>query len=112
MQDDVVGIAPEKVISPKSRWKLISILHKTKWWSMAFGTWTKDGKTDYVLAQRWNGFPGKKGQPCSRGQAIWFVLPEDTYPLYIDSKFIPEEMREEIRGKLELKQQEKSSTEV
>lgn len=103
----ITGLHPREVVSPRDKWKLIYILHVTKWWSMAFGQWTDDEQTRYVLAQRWNGEDGEKGNPISRGYATWFVLPDETYPLYIESRFIPDDKREKIRTLLLLTGQKK-----
>lgn len=105
--DNVIGLHPREAVSPRDKWKLIYLLHVSKWWSMAFGQWTDAEGTRYVLAQRWNGEGGEKGNPISRGYATWFVLPDETYPLYIESRFIPDDKREKIRTLLLLTGQKK-----
>ena len=93
------GMNPRDVVSPQSSWQLIDVLYETADWSMAIGRWKSDddGKWRPVLAQRWNGSEGSKGNPISRGYPTWFVLPDDTYPLYLDSEFIPEAKRAFVR---------------
>lgn len=96
MSTENCGVNPREVLSPVSTWQLIDVLYETKSWSMAIGRW-RDDKGDWrpVLAQRWNGNEGSKGNPISRGYPTWFILPDDTYFLYLNenNKFIPEEKR-------------------
>ncbi|MGH7056764.1 MAG: hypothetical protein ACREFZ_02625 [Acetobacteraceae bacterium] len=88
------GTDPRRVISPQANWQLIDVLVETDNWSMALGRWkSENGDWRPVLAQRWNGREGSKGNPVSRGFATWFVLPDETYPLYLESEFVPEEKR-------------------
>ena len=94
------GVNPRDVHSPQANWRLIDVLHEFEHWSMALGRWREDGDERPVLAQRWNGENGSKGNPTSRGFATWFVLPDDTYPLYIDSEFIPEVKRAFVKNTL------------
>jgi len=97
------GVNPHTVVSPQSNWQLIDVLLETEDWSMAVGRWkSDDGQWRPVLAQRWNGANGSKGNPISRGYPTWFVLPDDTYGLYIDSSFVPIEKRSFVRGILGL----------
>lgn len=98
------GVNPREVNSPQSNWQLIEVLHESEDWSMAIGRWKSDddGTWRPVLAQRWNGWEGSKGNPISRGYPTWFVLPDDTYDLYVDSRFIPSDMRPIVRGILGL----------
>lgn len=64
---------------------------------MALGRWRYDDEWRPVLAQRWNGSEGEKGNPVSHGFATWFVLPDETYELYINSAFIPEAKRSFVK---------------
>ena len=50
--------------------------------------------------QRWNGWQGSKGNPVSTGHITWFVLPDDTYPLYLASRFIPTHLRQLVFDRL------------
>ncbi|MFT8464808.1 hypothetical protein [Acetobacter syzygii] len=102
MSEDVIGTDPWTVLSPRANWKLTAVLYVSKWWSMAYGTWTDENGSRAVLAQRWNGEEGEKGNPISSGHATWFVLPDETYPLYIESRFIPDAERETVRQALGL----------
>lgn len=97
------GIDPHTVISPQSNWQLIDVLHEEDDWSMAIGRWkSDDNKWRPVLAQRWNGWNGTKGNPLSRGFTTWFILPDDTYKLYVESEFVPAEKRMFVKGILGL----------
>jgi hypothetical protein len=93
------GVNPRAVVSPQSNWQFIDVLYETDDWSMAVGRWKSDSDGTWrgVLAQRWNGWNGTKGNPISRGYPTWFVLPDDTYFLYMDSMFIPAEKRPFVR---------------
>jgi hypothetical protein len=92
------GINPRDVMSPQANWQLIDVLHEAEHWSMALGRWkSDDGKWRPVLAQRWNGWDGSKGNPISRGFPTWFVLPDETYSLYVASKFVPADKRQFVR---------------
>lgn len=95
------GFNPMEVISPRARWQLIDVLHEDEWWSMALGRWY-EGEWRPVLVQRWNGGEGSNGNPTSRGFPTWFVLPDDTYSLYLNSKFIPDEKRTFVKAILGL----------
>ena len=109
MNEDVIGTDPWTVHSPKAHWKLTAVLYVSKWWSMAYGIWTDENGSRPVLAQRWNGEKGEKGNPTSTGYATWFVLPAETYPLYIESRFIPDAEREKVRHVLGLIRDEKAA---
>lgn len=109
MNEDVIGTDPRTVLSPRANWKLIAVLYVSKWWSMAYGTWTDENGSRPVLVQRWNGEKGGKGNPTSTGHATWFVLPDETYPLYIESRFIPDAEREKVRHTLGLICDEKAA---
>ena len=50
--------------------------------------------------QRWNGWQGSKGNPVSTGHSTSFVLPDDTYPLYLASRFIPTHLRQLVFDRL------------
>ena len=66
---------PTDVISPKRRWQTITILRDTgnAGESLALGNW--DGSP--ALGMRWNGDNNSDiGNPQSRGQATWFIVPE------------------------------------
>ena len=98
------GIDPRQVVSPRSNWQLIDVLHETEDWSMALGRWKSDddGTWRPVLAQRWNGGNGSKGNPISRGFPTWYVLPDVTYGLYLESEFVPPDKRPFVRDILRL----------
>ena len=69
-------IKPDKVISPKNRWKLVRVLYPGTEgeWAAAEGEW--DGKE--VLAIRWNGSTGNKiGQPLAHRYPTWFIVPDE-----------------------------------
>ncbi len=84
-------------------WQLIDVLHEAEHWSMAVGRWkSEEGNWRPVLAQRWNGSDGSKGNPISRGYPTWFVVPDETYGLYIDSDFIPAAKKPFVRDILGL----------
>lgn len=79
MTADTDYIKPEDVISPKSYWRLIRVLHDggPGQWSVAEGQWDAGGIWVNVLAIRWNGEEGTKiGNPQSRGLPTWFIIPE------------------------------------
>lgn len=99
------GVDPREVISPRSSWQLIAVLHEEENWSMAIGRWRNDddGSWRSVLAQRWNGWQGSKGNPLSRGYPTWFVLPDETNDLYLASHFIPNRLRKFVRDTLDEK---------
>lgn len=70
---------PTDVKSPLRRWQTIAILRDSGKGgeSLAVGNW--DGSP--VLAMRWNGDNDKDiGNPQSRGQATWFIVPEIYWP--------------------------------
>jgi hypothetical protein len=96
---------PEKVTAPRNFWSLIDVIwsgpdNGTKW-SMAIGRWDERP----VLAQRWDGEGNNaKGMPLSTGHPVWFVVPDETYPLLVDSKFIPPAKRSFVKALLGLDQ--------
>jgi hypothetical protein len=87
------GVNPRDVQAPRANWQLIDVLYESEHWSLALGRWRSDGEVRPVLAQRWNGGEGEKGNPTAHGHPTWFVVPDDTYPLYLDSEFIPQVKR-------------------
>lgn len=91
------GFNPRDALSPRANWQLIDVLYEDKHWSMALGRWSEGEEWRPVLAQRWNGGGGEKGNPVSHGYPTWFVLPDDTYRLYVQSEFIPEGKRSFVR---------------
>jgi hypothetical protein len=91
------GVNPRDVQAPRASWQLIDVLHESEQWSLALGRWRSGDEVRPVLAQRWNGEEGGKGNPTAHGHATWFVLPDDTYSLYLDSEFIPEVKRPFVR---------------
>ncbi|MGO8739145.1 hypothetical protein [Rhodoblastus sp.] len=91
------GFNPHDAISPRAQWQLVDVLHEGEQWSMAVGKWREPDGWRNVLAQRWNGGEGEKGNPVSHGYPTWFVLPDETYVLYISSAFIPEEKRRFVK---------------
>ena len=69
-------IAANEVKSPRKQWSLIEVLvdRGESEWSLAVGEW--NGKR--CLAARWNGGDGlPAGNPQSRGNPTWFVLPSE-----------------------------------
>ena len=97
MGDSNRGFDPRDALSPRANWQLIDVLHENEHWSMALGRWKSDECWRPVLAQRWNGGAGEKGNPVSHGFATWFVLPDETYDLYIQSDFISEGRRQFVK---------------
>lgn len=89
------GFNPRHALSPRANWQLVDILYEDEHWSMALGRWKEDDWRP-VLAQRWNGVEGQKGNPVSHGYATWFILPDCTYKIYINSIFIPEERQASV----------------
>jgi hypothetical protein len=83
------GFNPRDALAPRASWQMIDVLYEDEHWSMALGRWGVGTERRPVLAQRWNGGAGEKGNPVSHGYATWFVLPGDTYKLYLQSEFIP-----------------------
>jgi hypothetical protein len=86
---------PDKVLSPRNYWRLVDVIwdgpKKGTYWSMAVGYWN-DGEERPVLAQRWDGLPAESnGMPISTTYAVWFVVPDETYPVLVKSPFIPAE---------------------
>ncbi|MDE0405895.1 MAG: hypothetical protein OXI53_11375 [Nitrospira sp.] len=72
-------VKPDKVISPKKRWKLDRVLYDggEAQWSAAEGQWKDDETWNWALAIRWNGRTGKKlGQPQSSGYPTWLIVPD------------------------------------
>ena len=70
-------LQPEKVHSPRARWKLHRAFHSEGPGkiALAWGHW--DGRE--VIAARWNGSEdsGKSlGNPQSSGHATWFIIPD------------------------------------
>lgn len=97
------GMNPRLVVAPQNSWHPMDVLWEDDYWSMALGRWrSEDGNWRPVLAQRWNGEGGAKGNPVSRGYPTWFILPDETYELYADSEFIPAEKRQFVRNFLGL----------
>lgn len=96
------GFNPRDALSPRDRWQLIDILYEDEDWSMAIGRWRDDDDARPVLAQRWNGAEGEKGNPVSHGFATWFVIPDETYKLFLQSEFIPEVKRAFVKDILGL----------
>jgi hypothetical protein len=68
---------PDDVISPKSRWKLSSIICNTGQggFAVAEGEWDNA----YAIGLRWNGDDdtGSSGNPQSHGNPTWFVVPHE-----------------------------------
>ena len=96
------GFKPIDAVSPRANWQLIDVLYEGEQWSMALGRWRDGSDSRPVLAQRWNGKNGEKGNPVSHGYATWFVLPDDTYGLYLETAFIPESKRAFVKDILGL----------
>src|ERR1700722_10059805 len=87
------GFNPRDALSPRDKWQLTDVLYEDERWSMAIGWWRNGDARRPVLAQRWNGSEGEKGNPVSHGFATWFVVPDETYELFLQSEFIPEVKR-------------------
>jgi len=106
MEGDMAGVNrgfnPRDALSPRANWQLIDVLYEDKHWSMALGRWSEGDEWRPVLAQRWNGGEGGKGNPVSHGYPTWFVLPDDTYQLYVQSEFIPQGKRSFVKDILGL----------
>lgn len=102
MSGENEGLDPREALSPRTSWQLVDVLHEGKLWSMALGRWKDDQSWRPVLAQRWNGGRGEKGSPASHGYPNWFVLPDETYELYVTSRFISNEKRDYVRQFLNL----------
>lgn len=65
---------PHLVSSPKLRLKGLRVIYSVTEWSLALGLW--DGKR--ALLVRWNGDNDTPlGNPISRANPTWFVLPRD-----------------------------------
>ena len=88
------GVNPRDVLYPETNWRLMDILYEGRWWSLALGRWKQDGEWRPVLAQRWNGDKGELGNPISIGFPTWFIVPDSTYKLFVDSEFVPAEKRQ------------------
>jgi hypothetical protein len=81
-------VKAKDVTSPLQLWKTVRVLIDpgpggVSW---ALGLW----ENDPVLASRWNGHDegeqarnGTIGHPQSRGLAVWFIHPSDTYPFLL-----------------------------
>jgi len=91
--DKNIGFNPKDVVSPQKDWSLIDVIYENRLWSMAIGRWrTDDNPNNPVLVMRWNGEKeGHKGNPISRGFPTWFVLPDETYKMFVSSGIIPED---------------------
>lgn len=78
-------LRPETVVSPRARWRLRHVIYDggplggASGWSAAEGQWEdEDGHWSDCLAVRWNGNETKPlGNPHSRGQPTWFIVPEE-----------------------------------
>jgi hypothetical protein len=103
-------VRPQDVVSPRDRWHLIELIWDGRArganWSMALGRWrNRDDETwRPVLAQRWDGPGNSLGMPISTGHAVWFVVPDETYPILVDSEFVPAEKRVLVKAILGLDQ--------
>ena len=66
---------PKDRLSPRNRLSNLNVIHRTP--HGAIGEFTWDGETN-VLGLCWNGDindPNDKGNPLSRGEGTWTVLP-------------------------------------
>ena len=88
------GVNPRDVLHPETNWRLIDVIYEGRWWSLALGRWKQDDEWRPVLAQRWNGDEGEQGDPVVRGLPTWFIVPDSTYKLFVDSDFVPAEKRD------------------
>ncbi len=88
---------PQDVVSPRSSWQLIDVIwdgpQRNTGWSIALGRWNDGDHWSPVLAQRWDGSGDGKGMPLSTGYAVWFILPDVMYPMFVESEFVPPEKR-------------------
>src|SRR4051812_22874314 len=94
------GFNPRDALFPRANWQLIDVLYEGRWWSMALGRWKEGNEWRPVLAQRWNGDEGEKGNPVSQGFPTWFVMPNSTYTLFVESEFIPDDKRTFVKDVL------------
>lgn len=55
-------------------WELREVIYENDTWSLVRGNFREDD----VVALRWNsGGPSDNGFPVSRGQPVWFILPDE-----------------------------------
>ncbi|MGA7522864.1 MAG: hypothetical protein WBW84_10300 [Acidobacteriaceae bacterium] len=72
-------VDPEEALSPKGRVKELRVVYNTGRtrgsWSLATLKWDEQER----VGLRWNGEEGEqgKGQPQSRGNPTWFIVPEE-----------------------------------
>jgi hypothetical protein len=71
---------PEDVRSPKERVGDVRVLYtnKEEGWSIAEIQWRADRTSEWRwrVGMRWNGSNDEIGNPQSRGQPTWFMLPD------------------------------------
>ena len=93
-------IEPENVDSPRKAWKLIEILRNEGDGdaSIAIGEWGE--KKERVLAIRWNGSDKDDGvgNPQSRGNPTWFILPCWVSEKILDTEIITDEKMSLVRA--------------
>jgi hypothetical protein len=67
---------PKFVTSPQKRLKNLRVIYHVPEWSLAIGLW--DDKR--ALLVRWNGTSERPlGNPVSRANPTWFILPRDLH---------------------------------
>ena len=55
-------------------WELSEVIYGNETWSLVRGNYLGDN----AVALRWNsGGPSDNGFPVSRGQPVWFILPDE-----------------------------------
>jgi hypothetical protein len=93
-------IDPATVLSPKDGIRDLKVIYDTGprpySWSVAEFDWWGDGR---VLGIRWNGEVNEssKGHPQVRGNATWFVLPDELRPAVLDVvKELKSKQREQL----------------
>lgn len=90
-------IPPDKVVSPRKSWSLITVLidqgeakPDEGRYSLAIGRWDSEVR----LAMRWNGSKESPiGNPQSRGLPTWFIVPPDYEEDILNGNSIPKEKR-------------------
>lgn len=94
-RSNMAYVKPEAVVSPRNRWRLLSVLYdggpndgENPGWAVAEGQWEweeadeitskKRRVIDDVLGIRWNGQDGEEnGTPQTWGNPTWFILPDE-----------------------------------
>nr|WP_314424802.1 hypothetical protein [uncultured Erwinia sp.] len=95
-------ICPDKVKSPQSKFRaLLQVIvnNGPKGFTLAWLDWDDeaDGRTEKVLALRWNGHLESdgtlnKGYPVSRGFPSWFIVPVELEKQLVPNGVFPYEI--------------------